>query len=191
MSRHLPSQPNLEYLKKQAKDLLADLARTDATAQLADAQRQLARDYGFATWAALKAHVLAAAAPAPIEEPGRVFVGRWQADLARSTRPRDNLYRSAALEFEVRGNAVTIIDVVVDESGRSERNSNVLVVDGLSRPQRYGYAITARWVTPRRLEAEMTNDGQPRGRVSYVVDADGRTLTLATADSVSVFDRAV
>lgn len=53
MSRELPENPNLEFLKKQAKQLL----RTMPGAKLADAQHAVASDYGFATWAALKLHV--------------------------------------------------------------------------------------------------------------------------------------
>jgi hypothetical protein len=53
MSRQLPEKPNLEYLKKQAKELL----RTMRQGKLADAQYALAQEYGFATWAKLKSHV--------------------------------------------------------------------------------------------------------------------------------------
>jgi hypothetical protein len=57
MSRDLPAQPNLEYLKKQAKDRLAQMRQQSRTARLADAQHTLAREYSFESWAALKAHV--------------------------------------------------------------------------------------------------------------------------------------
>jgi ankyrin repeat protein len=73
MSRELPAKPNLEYLKKQAKELLHDFQRskphaadrfrafasscTPANAKLADAQHVVARDYGFANWPKLKEHV--------------------------------------------------------------------------------------------------------------------------------------
>src|SRR5215467_563459 len=53
MSRELPERPRLEYLKKQAKELL----RTMPQGKLADAQYTLANEYGFATWAKLKSHV--------------------------------------------------------------------------------------------------------------------------------------
>jgi len=53
MSRELPENPNLEYLKKQAKQLL----RTMPGAKLAEAQHAVAKEYGFATWAKLKLHV--------------------------------------------------------------------------------------------------------------------------------------
>src|SRR5260370_12467868 len=73
MSRDLPAKPNLEHLKKQAKELLHDFQQgapdvierfrsitslsAPATAKLADAQHVLARDYGFASWPKLKEHV--------------------------------------------------------------------------------------------------------------------------------------
>src|ERR1700751_4525889 len=57
MSSVLPERPNLEHLKKQAKELL----RTMGRGKLADAQHAIAKEYGFATWAELKSHVLSAA----------------------------------------------------------------------------------------------------------------------------------
>ena len=57
MSRDLPDRPDLEHLKKQAKALLRELRQRNANASLADALHALARDYGFASWPKLKAHV--------------------------------------------------------------------------------------------------------------------------------------
>jgi hypothetical protein len=57
MPRDLPDRPDLEHLKKQAKALLRELRQRDANASLADALHALARDYGFASWPRLKAHV--------------------------------------------------------------------------------------------------------------------------------------
>jgi len=73
--RTLPPRPSLDQQKKLAKELLAaHRAGADAARErirdklpdkrditLADAQFTLAREYGFADWAALKAHVLSAA----------------------------------------------------------------------------------------------------------------------------------
>jgi Ankyrin repeat/Ankyrin repeats (many copies) len=53
MSRRLPEKPNLQHLRKQAKELL----RTMEQGKLAQAQHALAQQYGFATWAKLKTHV--------------------------------------------------------------------------------------------------------------------------------------
>jgi Lon protease-like protein len=81
MRKALPARPNLEHLKSQAKDLLDALRRNEREAldrfrdalpgargvddaalaamnlALHDAQSVLAREYGFASWAALRAHV--------------------------------------------------------------------------------------------------------------------------------------
>jgi ankyrin repeat protein len=53
----LPPRPNLEYLKKLAKDRLEELQRRDPAAQLADAQLAVAREHGFASWRKLRAHL--------------------------------------------------------------------------------------------------------------------------------------
>ncbi len=72
MSRQLPAKPNLEHLKKQAKELLDDFklgktgaierfhslaSQSSSAPKLADAQHVIARDYGFAGWPKLKEHV--------------------------------------------------------------------------------------------------------------------------------------
>lgn len=55
--RILPQAPNLDYLKQQAKDLLAALREKDPNTRLSDAQRTVAELYGFRTWPELKAEV--------------------------------------------------------------------------------------------------------------------------------------
>jgi 1-acyl-sn-glycerol-3-phosphate acyltransferase len=52
-ARPLPERPNLRHLKAQARDLLEAGAATSVT----DAQFRVARQYGFASWPKLKAHV--------------------------------------------------------------------------------------------------------------------------------------
>jgi ankyrin repeat protein len=72
--RELPARPNLEHLKKQAKQLLREYVQGEAAAiarfrdaevsfaksapRLAAALRVVAREYGFDNWTKLKAHVL-------------------------------------------------------------------------------------------------------------------------------------
>jgi pantoate kinase len=72
-TRSLPARPSLEWLRKQAKELLKTYRAGDVAAiaeverfesqpdpakfALADAQRVLARAYGFASWTKLKQHV--------------------------------------------------------------------------------------------------------------------------------------
>ena len=57
MAKTLPAQPNLDWLKKSAKERLAELRIGEPAAKLHQAQLVIARDYGFASWRALKAHV--------------------------------------------------------------------------------------------------------------------------------------
>lgn len=69
MKKQLPERPDLEQLKKQAKDLLNEVesGRLEALARIGeenqetfalnDAQRVLAREYGFESWPKLKLHV--------------------------------------------------------------------------------------------------------------------------------------
>lgn len=53
----LPEAANLEWLRKRAKRRLREMRRANADATLADAQLELARQFGFSSWRALKTHV--------------------------------------------------------------------------------------------------------------------------------------
>ena len=53
----LPDNPNLDWLRKEAKRRLDAMLSADPDAQLADAQFDLAKQYGFSSWRALKAHI--------------------------------------------------------------------------------------------------------------------------------------
>jgi ankyrin repeat protein len=57
MPRPLPLRANLEWLKKQSKDRLDALRGENPHAKLSDAQLTIAREFGFASWRKLKAHV--------------------------------------------------------------------------------------------------------------------------------------
>jgi ankyrin repeat protein len=57
MAKALPAQPHIDWLKKTAKARLDELRANDPAARLHQAQLDIARDYGFPSWRALKAHV--------------------------------------------------------------------------------------------------------------------------------------
>jgi len=61
----LPSRPNLDWLRKTARQLLKQRRARDPRAKLADVQLAMAREYGFTSWRALKAHVDAIQRTAP------------------------------------------------------------------------------------------------------------------------------
>jgi ankyrin repeat protein len=57
MPASLPPRPNLEWLRKTAKERLWQLRVANRSAKLADAQLAVAREYGFPSWRKLKVHV--------------------------------------------------------------------------------------------------------------------------------------
>lgn len=190
MSRDLPPRPNLDHLKKQAKELLQTLRLQSPDAQLADAQHALAHDYGFASWPRLKAYVEGATTQNP-------FVGKWTADISRSKLHPLNRLQAASVGFDVQGTDVTIDFVMVDESGRTDRGVSTFTADGKEHPSNHrdGYIMRATWLGSHSLEAVVSRNGEFEGRVEYVVSPDGNTLTLSASwrggvDQMSVFTRA-
>jgi hypothetical protein len=69
MSPDFPDRPNLEHLKKQAKERLREMKLRDPKARLADAQHAIARQYGFVNWSQLKESVTVfSTRPAPVPQ---------------------------------------------------------------------------------------------------------------------------
>ena len=81
--RELPARPNLEHLKNQAQTLLRErrAANPSENFKLADALHQVANDYGFATWSALKFHVEAGS-----EDPQAALAAAIRSDNASLVR---------------------------------------------------------------------------------------------------------
>jgi ankyrin repeat protein len=57
MPQALPANPDLDWLRKTAKQRLVRLRATEPDARLHQAQFAVAHDYGFKSWRALKSHV--------------------------------------------------------------------------------------------------------------------------------------
>jgi ankyrin repeat protein len=55
--RCLPDKADLRWLRKHAKHRLQELRRANPDTRLTEAQLELAREYGFSSWRALKAHI--------------------------------------------------------------------------------------------------------------------------------------
>ena len=190
MARNLPPHPNLEHLKKQAKDLLHHLQQQNPNAKLADAQFALAREYGFASWPKLKSHVESLSrtnAPENVNP----FVGKWTANLSKSKRHPANQFQSATIKFIVDGNTVTIIDAVIDESGHEVTANNTILVDGNEHPSENGngYVLVVKWNGPRVIETSATKDGLDVGWGKYEVSKDGKTLTISGDEQMIILDR--
>jgi hypothetical protein len=57
MPKALPPNPHIDWLRKTAKERLAALRARSPAAKLHEAQHEVANEYGFASWRALKARV--------------------------------------------------------------------------------------------------------------------------------------
>jgi len=68
--RILPDKPSLDFLRKEAKDLLSALRESSPETSLTNAQQMLAADYGMRDWAELKSEVERRAAEAPVPPDG-------------------------------------------------------------------------------------------------------------------------
>ena len=120
-----------------------------------------------------------------------VLAGVWTANLAKSRRHPANPFQRATIEFAIAGDVVTITDVFVDDAGREERGTNTVHADGVERIAEYGYAVTAAWRGPRRLEVIVKKSEDIVGRATYDVSSDGQVLTTSdlTGEQVIVLNR--
>ncbi|GAA3934767.1 aminoglycoside phosphotransferase family protein [Actinoplanes auranticolor] len=90
----LPDNPNLDHLRRQAKDLLTGLRDIRPDATLADAQASLAEQYGFRTWTDLKAEADRRRGHAEVADPalarriaGRFGLGDVVGEMRSVSRP--------------------------------------------------------------------------------------------------------
>lgn len=102
----LPDNPDLDHLRRQAKDLLAGLRDSHPDATLADAQASLAEQYGFRTWAGLRAEAARLRGRDEVADPmlaetiaTRFGLGRVTGALRSMARP-DEVGRRWSLETE-------------------------------------------------------------------------------------------
>ncbi|WP_433202242.1 phosphotransferase family protein [Dactylosporangium sp. CS-047395] len=102
----LPDHPNLDHLRRQAKDLLAGLRDTDPGATLAGAQASIAEQYGFGGWAELKSEVARRQDHGAVAEPDlaqeladRFGLGTVTAPMRSVSRP-DEIGRRWSLETD-------------------------------------------------------------------------------------------
>jgi len=115
----LPDNPNLDHLRRQAKDLLAGLRDIAPATTLADAQSSLAGQYGFRTWADLKTEVDRLRDSAEIADPAlardladRYGLGMVTGPLRSVARP-DEMGRRWSLETDRGRWAVRTMDTWV------------------------------------------------------------------------------
>ena len=150
MSRTLPERASLEFLTKQAKDFLHDAKAGDAIARerlrawgppgaseppkLADCQHALAREYGFASWPKLRAHIEALGATDPMEALAAALKTRQPAPVAEVLSRFPSL--KARLNEPVLGGSfgATSLIVAVEQANRDV--VDLLLLNGANINQR-------------------------------------------------------
>jgi ankyrin repeat protein len=138
--RSLPSRPNLDQLKHQAKERLQ---REPHLGRLRDAQRAIAQEYGFDSWDALRDHVTSrsGSGSAAIIKPDELEsaegretwaairaaadgdVGTLQQLVARDSRlGRAEYWYTPAIHFAVREGHADAVRLLLEHGADPERN---------------------------------------------------------------------
>ena len=211
MSQRLPSLPNLDHLKKQAKDVLRVSRHWKPRWRLADAQHALARGYGFSSWPHLKAHVesvrrQSAAPPSGIREPedgtadaapsrsdrsSHPIVGTWTARPNMDNDESQPHSESVVVEFDLADGALILTQIAADAAGRNMAMKMAIKADGLDHPIQFGDELTlqATWSGARTLETVVKRRDQIVATGTYEVAADGQSLVVSTSERRIVFER--
>lgn len=218
MSQRLPSFPNLDFLKKQAKDVLRVSRYRGRLWRLADAQHALARGYGFSSWPRLKRHVESmrrrpgsAAASVPRKQGGKTAAGASALAAAAHSQPRcsshpivgtwvarpttdinhDSRANNVVVEFELADDTIILTQIAGDPAGRDVAMKMAIQIDGLDHPIQFGNNLTlqAWWTNERTLETITKHGAQAVAKGTYEVAANGQSLVVSTPDHLVVFER--
>jgi ankyrin repeat protein len=150
MSRTLPERANLEFLTKQAKDLLKDAKAGDPIARerlrawgpagaserpkLADCQHALAREYGFPSWPKLRAHVELLSATDPRQALAAALKTRQPAPVAEVLSRFPSM--KARLDEPLPAGAFGATPLIVAVEQASHELVDVLLANGANINQR-------------------------------------------------------
>ena len=219
MPQRLPSLPNLDHLKKQAKDVLRVARHRSPPWRLADAQRAVAHGYGFDSWPALKLHVESArrrrSTGGSAREKEDVTGG--DASAAPHTATLQRYFRSShplagtwakrpsassgghaqppmddmVFEFDLIDGTVTLTQIVIESTGRQSATRTVIQADGRDHAAEFGDALVlqATWTNDRTLELIFKDAEAVVSKWTYEVSVGGQSLVVSTTEHVVVFER--
>src|SRR5262245_10580910 len=168
----LPERPNLEHLKKEAKQRLKAMRLGDSGATLAAAQLATARHYGFTSWRRLVAHVTALRDEGnqprqPGENPPEALIDGMKAEATSAearTRPvYDDAAQKAAHEKFVRfqrrtGQLAMMADTLKAQEVLASEYGIQLSVDEIRMlqeggPKFFNHGVIELWVAKQPQEA--------------------------------------
>jgi hypothetical protein len=129
--------------------------------------------------------LIMAAEPAALSQQKNPLAGTWHANLSKSQRHPNHLFKSATLRFEVSDEVVSFTYSGVNMSGVEETGTFKMYPDGKEHaiPGPPGLVALSRWAGPRILETVAKQDGKVVGHSSYEVSEDGKTLTAKISGS--------
>lgn len=192
MSQRLPSLPNLDHLKKQAKDVLRICRVRNARSQLADAQNAVAGGYGFQSWPVLKAHVQSVRRlrDATTDSPTRPKTDRRHHPI--SSHPMAGTWANGdvVVAVEVLGDLVSLTQVVSDPAGQQSAMRFAFLADGREHEvEGHDFVMQARWIDTRTLDTTVKRGEAIVASAKYAVSEDGGSLALSNGDQVVPFER--
>lgn len=203
MSLRLPEHPNLDVLRRQAKAVLRVGRLLHKSWRLSDAQRAVARGYGRTSWSHLKVSVKARGrrtsvgglAAEPVDDGSRAelpaptslhqLTGAW---VSRSAG-----HSHVALEVTESADAFWLTQVDMSAVDAPVAGCLLLQVDGREHgfgvDPHEGLRIKTTWVDERTLRTTVTHHGVLVSEGTYVLSADGKTLTVIVASCQLVLHR--
>lgn len=118
-------------------------------------------------------------------QPKNPLAGTWQANIAKSQRHPNHLFKSATLRFDVSDEAVSLTYTGTNMSGAEETGTFAMHPDGKEHPiaGAPGLVEVSRWVGARVLETVARKEGKVVGHSTYEVSEDGKTLTARISGS--------
>ena len=107
------------------------------------------------------------------------LAGTWIANIEKSKRHPNHLFKSAKLSFSIADNVITMTFSGVNMSGVEENGGTVFHPDGKEHPlaSMQGAVEVSRWVNAQKLQTVVTQNGKVIGESTFEVSADGKTLT--------------
>ena len=196
MSQRLPVRPNLDHLRRHAKIVLR-VARADKRGwRLADAQRALARGFGYESWAELKRHVdstprAAGAARIPKTAPLTARAKNGSHDCAFEGIWVSEAERRTVLAIDRTDGAIVLTQITDDQQGRSVASTLVLNDDGEEHPLPFGEDLTVRVCrqNARSLRTVVSRGSDAVAEGLYALAPDGRTLDTRVGAQRHFFTR--